>query len=120
MTAIPHMKRNVSLLALCQGYAQTCVTVVISVSALAALASPTQEEPPRPRNVVFFLADDLGYMDVGANNPETFYETPSLDGLARSGMRFTRAYAACPRVRWSREAPRAPPGSAPRPRDGHR
>jgi MFS family permease len=38
MTAIPYMKRNVSLLALCQGYAQTCVTVVISVSALAALA----------------------------------------------------------------------------------
>ena len=35
---IPHMKRNVSLLALCQGYAQTSVTVVISVSALAALA----------------------------------------------------------------------------------
>ena len=34
---IPHMKRNVSVLALCQGYAQTCVTVVISVSALAAL-----------------------------------------------------------------------------------
>lgn len=32
------MKRNVALLALCQGYAQTCVTVVISVSALAALA----------------------------------------------------------------------------------
>lgn len=32
------MKRNVTLLALCQGYAQTCVTVVISVSALAALA----------------------------------------------------------------------------------
>ena len=35
---VPHMKRNVSLLALCQGYAQTSVTVVISVSALAALA----------------------------------------------------------------------------------
>ena len=34
---IPHMKRNVSLLALCQGYAQTCVTVMISVSALASL-----------------------------------------------------------------------------------
>lgn len=36
--AVPNMKRNVALLALCQGYAQTCVTVVISVSALAALA----------------------------------------------------------------------------------
>jgi MFS family permease len=38
MTAIPYMKRNVTLLSLCQGYAQTSVTVVISVSALAALA----------------------------------------------------------------------------------
>lgn len=36
--AVPNMKRNVALLALCQGYAQTCVTVVISISALAALA----------------------------------------------------------------------------------
>jgi len=35
--AVSNMKRNVSLLALCQGYAQTSVTVVISVSALAAL-----------------------------------------------------------------------------------
>lgn len=34
---VPHMKRNVTLLALCQGYAQTSVTVVISVSALASL-----------------------------------------------------------------------------------
>ena len=35
--AVPHMRRNVTLLALCQGYAQTSVTVIISVSALAAL-----------------------------------------------------------------------------------
>ncbi len=36
-TTVPYMRRNVSLLALCQGYAQTSVTVVISVSALASL-----------------------------------------------------------------------------------
>jgi arylsulfatase A-like enzyme len=47
-------------------------------------------------NVVFFLADDLGYMDVGANNPKSFYETPNIDRLAASGMRFTQGYAACP------------------------
>ncbi len=35
MMAVPNMKRNVSLLALCQGYAQTSVTIVITVSALA-------------------------------------------------------------------------------------
>ncbi|MEO0416978.1 MAG: sulfatase, partial [Verrucomicrobiota bacterium] len=40
-------------------------------------------------NVVFFLVDDLGYMDVGFNNPGTFYETPHLDRLASSGMVFT-------------------------------
>jgi arylsulfatase A-like enzyme len=50
---------------------------------------------PRP-NIVFFLVDDLGYMDVGANNPNTFYETPHIDRLAKQGMRFTAGYAACP------------------------
>ena len=47
-------------------------------------------------NFVFFLVDDLGYMDIGANNPGTFYETPNIDALARSGMRFTDGYAANP------------------------
>lgn len=46
-------------------------------------------------NVVFILADDLGVMDIGAFNPETFYETPNIDRLAAHGMRFTSAYAAC-------------------------
>src|SRR5881628_2698888 len=50
---------------------------------------------PRP-NIIFFLVDDLGYMDVAANNPKTFYETPNIDRLARQGMRFTSGYAACP------------------------
>jgi arylsulfatase A-like enzyme len=51
--------------------------------------------PARPPNIVFILADDLGYMDIGANNPQTFYETPNIDRLARRGMRFTQGYAAC-------------------------
>jgi arylsulfatase A-like enzyme len=45
--------------------------------------------------VLFILADDLGYMDIGANNPKTFYETPNIDALAKSGMRFTAGYSAC-------------------------
>jgi len=47
-------------------------------------------------NIVFFLADDLGYMDIGANNPKTFYQTPRIDSIAANGMRFTSGYAACP------------------------
>ena len=45
-------------------------------------------------NVVFILADDLGWADLGCYG-STFYETPNLDRLARQGMRFTAAYAAC-------------------------
>ena len=46
-------------------------------------------------NIIFILADDLGCMDVGCFNPKTFYETPNIDSLAKRGMRFTQAYAAC-------------------------
>ena len=49
-----------------------------------------------PPNVVVFLVDDLGYMDIGANNPHCFYDTPNVDKLAASGMRFTDGYAANP------------------------
>ena len=47
-------------------------------------------------NVLVFLVDDLGYMDVGVNNPDCFYETPNIDALAKSGMLFTDGYASCP------------------------
>src|SRR6476660_7519218 len=63
--------------------------LVLLLTIVAVKGKPTQP------NIVFFLADDLGYMDIGANNPNTFYETPNIDRLARSGMRFTQGYAAC-------------------------
>jgi len=47
-------------------------------------------------NVVVLLGDDLGYMDIGANNPDCFYDTPNIDRLAKSGMRFTDGYAVNP------------------------
>ena len=50
----------------------------------------------KPLNFVFFLVDDFGWMDIGANNPHCFYETPNIDRLARSGMNFTNGYAANP------------------------
>ncbi|UCG29060.1 MAG: sulfatase [Bacteroidales bacterium] len=53
------------------------------------------QEVPKP-NFLFILVDDLGWADVGFNNPETFYETPNIDRLAFEGMRFTSGYAACP------------------------
>jgi arylsulfatase A-like enzyme len=60
---------------------------------IAGMSSGLAADRP---NFVFFLVDDLGYMDIGANNPDTFYETPNVDRLAASGMRFTNGYAANP------------------------
>jgi arylsulfatase A-like enzyme len=51
-----------------------------------------EESPP---NVIVFLVDDLGQRDLGCYG-STFYETPHVDRIAREGMRFTDAYAACP------------------------
>lgn len=46
-------------------------------------------------NIVFFLIDDMGWMDLTCQGSE-FYESPNIDSLARDGMLFTDAYAACP------------------------
>lgn len=50
-------------------------------------ASPTD----RPPNIVFILADDLGYAELGCYGQEKI-KTPNIDRLARQGMRFTQFY----------------------------
>lgn len=66
------------------------VALVLSVWAAVATAAD------KPKNVLIFLADDYGAMDVGATNPKTFYETPNLDRFAKQGVRFTQGYSANP------------------------
>ena len=48
------------------------------------------------KSYVLILVDDFGYMDIGAYNPKSFYETPNIDALAKSGVKFTDGYAANP------------------------
>ena len=57
----------------------------------ALLASAAVYANNKP-NIVFILADDLGYGDVGCYGQEKF-ETPNIDSLARAGMRFTQSYS---------------------------
>lgn len=45
-------------------------------------------------NIVFFLADDLGWRDLSCEGSK-FYESPNIDRIANEGMRFTQGYAAC-------------------------
>jgi arylsulfatase A-like enzyme len=46
-------------------------------------------------NFVFFLVDDMGMMDLGTYG-STFHETPNIDNLSKTGMKFNYGYAACP------------------------
>ncbi len=59
-----------------------------------ALAAGAEADKAKT-NFVFILADDLGWKDLGCQG-SSFYDTPNLDRLASTGVRFTDAYAACP------------------------
>ncbi|MFN7842996.1 MAG: sulfatase-like hydrolase/transferase, partial [Pirellula sp.] len=62
-------------------------------NAIAFETSTTSEK--RPLNIVFILADDLGWADVGCYGQLQF-ETPNIDRLASRGMRFTQHYSGAP------------------------
>lgn len=62
----------------------------LASAAGAAIAPAT----PRKPNIVFIIADDLGYSDVGCYGQEKI-RTPHIDRLAAEGMRFTDAYSGC-------------------------
>tara|TARA_B100000809_G_C15106808_1_gene519073 strand:+ start:528 stop:2006 length:1479 start_codon:yes stop_codon:yes gene_type:complete len=59
---------------------------------LLPASGPTTRQPP---NIIFILADDLGWAELGCYG-NSFNETPNLDRMARQGVRFTEAYAAAP------------------------
>jgi arylsulfatase A-like enzyme len=59
---------------------------------LISCKSPKQDSRP---NIVYILADDLGYGEVGAYG-QTLIETPNIDRLANEGMQFTQHYSGAP------------------------
>src|SRR4051794_14880185 len=65
---------------------------VIAFLALVVFAFGGFAQEGRKPNVVFILADDLGYGDLSCYGQKQF-ATPNIDRLATEGMRFTQAYA---------------------------
>ncbi|MBT8108959.1 MAG: arylsulfatase [Gammaproteobacteria bacterium] len=80
---------------------RTLVSTLIATLVLAACNGAAEESrqsddqaaggAPRP-NIIFILADDLGYGHLGSYGQEDI-ETPELDALASNGLRYTQAYA---------------------------
>src|SRR6056297_684186 len=68
-----------------------CLFFVTSTAGRGGQAAEAAGTRP---NVLFILVDDLGLHDLGVEG-STFYETPNIDELAKSSMRFTQGYACC-------------------------
>jgi len=62
--------------------------VVLACGLFVGLAAAAAEPAPRRPNVVFIMADDLGWTDLGCQGSR-YYETPNIDRLAAQGMRLT-------------------------------
>lgn len=70
--------------------------LLVALLLLSSLAHGFSAAPSPPPNVLFILADDLGWSDTTLYGTTRFYRTPNLERLAKRGMLFTRAYAASP------------------------
>ncbi|MEM0925349.1 MAG: sulfatase [Planctomycetota bacterium] len=69
------------------------IILPVIVAILGCFSEASGDEPPP--NLVFIMADDLGWKDVGFMGA-SFFETPNLDRFASSGMTFTSAYSGGP------------------------
>ena len=65
--------------------------LLLAIAAVLMAASARSADRP---NIVFILADDMGYGDAGCYGQKTL-TTPNMDRMASEGMRFTRHYAGC-------------------------
>ena len=65
-------------------------TLIAGLLCACAQDSSPQDPPP---NIIFLMADDMGYGDPGSYNPESKIPTPHMDALAARGMRFTDAHS---------------------------
>jgi len=65
---------------------------IVAAGLLGLNSSAHAKETKKP-NIIFILADDLGYPEISCNGSDN-YKTPNIDKLASQGLRFTHAYAA--------------------------
>ena len=70
------------------------IFLVLTIS-IAFLGCKNKEEQEKRPNIIYFLADDLGYGEVGVYGQQKI-QTPNMDALANNGMLFTQHYSGAP------------------------
>lgn len=66
----------------------------LAATLLVAVVAARTGRIDEPRSVVLVIIDDLGWADISPNQPDTGYDTPNFERLARDGLNFSRAYTA--------------------------
>jgi len=72
---------------------QRLISGVVALCAVVSVAA--QPAQPTPPNIIYILADDLGYAELGSYG-QARIRTPHLDQMAREGLRFTQHYSSSP------------------------
>ena len=70
-------------------------TLLFFLIIIVSFGCSSGEETSQKPNIIFFLADDLGYGEIGVYGQEKI-QTPNIDALAESGMLFTQHYSGAP------------------------
>lgn len=67
-----------------------CTAILLALCATSAASTAAGPAATSPPNIVLIMADDMGYTDIGCYGSEI--QTPTLDGLAADGLRFSQFY----------------------------
>lgn len=73
--------------------AKNAIVITAFIFLLVGCRAKKSEIKNMPPNIVYILADDMGYGDVSVNYQESRMRTPNIDKLAKQGMRFTDAHS---------------------------
>ena len=65
---------------------------LITILIITACDNPPETPKTQHPNIIYILADDLGYGDISAYNPDSKVNTTHVDALAQQGMMFTDAH----------------------------
>ena len=71
---------------------RVCRTVLLTAALCVLISGCAPGSPERPPNIIYLLADDLGYAEIGSYG-QKWIRTPHIDRLAQEGIRFTQHYS---------------------------